>query len=167
MFVIIYPIYSIPSYYGNLNRPVELDGSLWINSFSPEDAEIINYLNKNVQGQPIVLEAQGDSYTDYDLISAYTGLPTIAGWWVHEWLWRGSADVVGSRIPDIVNIYESDDLNLTKNLLQKYHVQYVVVSKMEKQKYINLQENKFLKLGTLKFRTSNGVGALYQINKIE
>jgi len=47
--------------------------------------------------------------------SAYTGLPTIAGWWVHEWLWRGSSDVVGIIIPDIVNIYESDDIQLTKN----------------------------------------------------
>ena len=43
-------------------------------------------------------------------------------------------------------MYESKDINLTKNLLKKYHVQYVVISKMEKQKYPNLYEEKFFPL---------------------
>lgn len=162
-FVAIYPLYSIPSYYGQLDRPVELDGSKWFKDYFPEDIEIIDYLNNNVPGQPTVLEAQGDSYTDYDRVSAYTGFPTVAGWWVHEWLWRGTADVVGSRIPDIVNIYESDDIALTKSLLQKYNVSYIVVSKMEKQKYTKLKKDKFSKIATLIFQSSNGEGALYQV----
>jgi len=115
--VLIYPFYSIPSYYGKLDRTSNLDGLAWINNFYPEDREIIEYLNKNIKGQPVILEAQGDSYTNYERISANTGLPTVAGWWVHEWLWRGSADVVGKRIPDIQTIYE---LNLYDDY-QKYY----------------------------------------------
>ena len=104
-FVAIYPLFSIPSYYGQLDQAVELDGSEWLSledSF-PEDKEIIDFINLRVKGQPVILEAQGDSYTDFERISAYTGLPTVAGWWVHEWLWRGSSEVVGLRIPDIDN----------------------------------------------------------------
>lgn len=170
-FVAIYPLFSIPSYYGQLNRKVELDGTKWFeNVYSedgviPEDKEIIDFINTRIKNQPTILEAQGDSYTDFERISAFTGLPTVAGWWVHEWLWRGSADVVGQRIPDIVEMYESDDLNLTKELIQKYNVSYIVISGVEKRKYTKLKKDKFSKIGKLIFETSNNEGALYQVAK--
>ncbi len=164
LLISLYPFFSFPSYYGNLSRKVELDGESWMNDVFPQDKEIIDFLNTNIKGQPVVLEAQGDSYTDYNRISAYTGLPTVAGWWVHEWLWRGSSDVVGVKIPDIVNLYESTDLNLTESLIKKYHIKYVVVSGMEKEKYKNLYEEKFLKIGKKIFSSKNKIGALYQLN---
>jgi YYY domain-containing protein len=174
MLVAVYPFFSFPSYYTSLQKknpalgqPVvktSLDGQAWVAPLYSEDLELINYINAHITGQPVILEAQGDSYTDYDVISAYTGNPTISGWWVHEWLWRGSADVVGKRIPDITNIYESTDLSLTKSLLQKYHVKYVIVSQMEHKKYPNLDEEKFNVLGKKIFQSSNGFGALYKLN---
>ncbi len=162
-FIAIYPLFSIPSYYGQLNRPVELEGAKWLEVSFPEDKEIIDFINNNIKGQPVILEAQGDSYTDFNRISAYTGVPTIAGWWVHEWLWRGSADVVGKRIPDIVNIYESSDIELTKELVRKYHVSYIVISKMERDKYAKLSEAKIAKIAKKIFESKNHVGALYQV----
>lgn len=30
-----------------------------------------------------MLEANGDSYSDYERVSAMTGLPTVLGWYVH------------------------------------------------------------------------------------
>src|SRR3989344_1633800 len=169
--VFIYPFLAFPSYYpfekyesiGELLKDNNLDGASWLQNELPQDKEIIDYINNNIPNQPIILEAQGDSYTDFNRISAYTGNPTVAGWWVHEWLWRGSADVVGNRIPDIVSIYESDDLTLTKSLLKKYHVSYVVISKMEKEKYKNMNEKKFMEIGTKIFESSNGFGALYKV----
>lgn len=162
-FVIIYPFYSIPSYYGSLNKKPDLDGLTWLKIEYPEDKEIIDYLNRYIKDQPVILEAQGDSYTDYERISAYTGLPTVAGWLVHEWLWRGSSNVVGNRIPDVVSLYESKDIYKTKQLIEKYKIKYVIISKMEKEKYPKLYEDKFLKIGRLIFRSSNGIGAIYQI----
>jgi len=111
----------------------------------------------------VVLEAQGDSYTDYDRISAYTGNPTVAGWWVHEWLWRGSPDVVGRRIPDIEALYQSEDIQLTKQLIKKYQIKYVVISEIEHEKYPQLNEEKFNKIGIKIFESNNGLGALYQV----
>jgi len=163
-FVFLYPLFAIPSYYGNLDRPVDLDGASWLGTIYPEDKEIVDFLNRKVTGQPVILEAQGDSYTDFERISAYTGLPTVAGWLVHEWLWRGSSNVVSQRIPDIINLYESKDLELTKILLKKYNIQYVIVSKMEKEKYPQLNEEKFSRIGQLIFKSSNKKGAVYQIN---
>ncbi len=169
-FVVIYPFYAFPSYYSSLvptaNSPYkapELDGSKWLISTFPEDKELIEYINTNIKGQPVILEAQGDSYTDYERISAYTGLPTVAGWWVHEWLWRGSADVVGKRIPDILSIYEGNDPAQTLELLKKYNVKYVIIANQERTKYTNLNEEKFQSIAKKIFTTSNQRGALYEV----
>jgi len=161
----IYPYFSVPSYYGQLNRPVQLDGQVWLKDNNIEDNEIIDYLNKNERGQPVILEAQGDSYTDYERISAFTGLPTVAGWWVHEWLWRGSSDVVGNRIPEVTSLYESKDIEETKMFINKYQIKYVVIARLERQKYPNLNEEKWDKIGRLIFKSSDGFGALYQVNQ--
>ncbi len=163
-FVVLYPFYSFTSYYGKLDRTPQLDGAVWLTAQYPQDGEIVDYLNTYVKGQPNILEAQGDSYTDYERISANTGLPTVAGWWVHEWLWRGSADVVGSRIPDIVNIYESPNIQLTRQLLKRYNVRYVIISGLERKKYKNINEEKFRQIGKRIFVSSNGLGAVYQVN---
>lgn len=163
--VSLYPFFSFPSYYGGLNKVPQLDGAEWMKNSFPQDKELVDYINTKLVNQPVILEAQGDSYTDYERISAYTGSPTVAGWWVHEWLWRGSSDVVGVRIPDITNIYESEDLSQTHSLIDKYKVNYIIVSGMEKEKYKNLKEDKFGKIGTKIFTTSNGIGALYQISR--
>lgn len=162
-FVFIYPFFAFPSYYGKLDKIPQLNGTNWLEVYYPQDKEIINYLNKNITGQPVILEAQGDSYTDYERISANTGLPTVAGWLVHEWLWRGSADVVGKRIPDITTLYQSKDINLTINLIKKYQIQYVIISSMEREKYPNLNEEKFNLLGEKIFQSSNNLGAIYKI----
>ncbi len=162
--LLIYPFFSFPSYYGTLKKPVQLDGIEWLRLQYPEDYEIVNYFNSTVKGQPVILEAQGDSYTDYERVSAYTGMPTVAGWWVHEWLWRGSADVVGKRIPDVVAMYENEDAALTVQLLKKYHVEYVVVSSQERTKYPQLKEVKFSQLGKKVFESTNQRGAVYKVN---
>jgi uncharacterized membrane protein len=163
LFVAIYMFYAAPSYYGMLEKTPQLNGLTWLSVQNTDTKEVISYIEKNITGQPVLLEAQGDSYTDYNHVSAYTGLPTVAGWWVHEWLWRGSSDAVGKRIPDVVNMYESPDLELTKSLLKKYEVSYVLVSTLEREKYKELQEAKFSKLGKKIFTSSNGFGALYQL----
>jgi len=162
LLVSLYPSFAIHSYYGN--KPTTfLEGTSWLTSSFPENAEIVQFFNTQVKGQPIILEAQGDSYTDYNVISAYTGLPTVAGWWVHEWLWRGSSDAVGKIIPDIQNMYQSTDKLLTKTLLTKYGVEYVVVGPSEREKYPQLQNNKFGALGKVVFTTSSGTSYVYKI----
>ncbi len=164
-FPTIYPFFSVPSYYGSVNKKVQLDGQAWLKESYLEDNEIVDYLNKYEKDQVVILEAQGDSYTDYERISAFTGLPTVAGWWVHEWLWRGSANIIGKRIPEVVTLYESNNIDETKLLIKKYHIKYVIISRLERQKYPNLNEEKWSKIGTLIFMSSNGFGALYQVNQ--
>lgn len=163
VFVAVYMFYAAPSYYGALDKTPQLNGFSWMSAQNSDTQEIISYFEKHITGQPVILEAQGDSYTDFNHVSAYTGLPTVAGWWVHEWLWRGSADAVGKRIPDVASLYESKDIQQTKELIQKYDISFIIVSSLERQKYKELQEAKFLKLGRKVFTSTNGFGALYQL----
>ncbi len=162
-FVALYPLLAINSFYGFQNKPISLNGSSWVQTPYPEYAPIITYFNTSVKGQPHILEAQGDSYTDYNLVSAYTGLPTVAGWWVHQWLWRGGSDVVGKIIPDIQAMYTSSNIQLTRDLLRKYQVEYIVIGSNERKKYPELQQSKFEALGKVVFKTADGSGVVYQI----
>jgi uncharacterized membrane protein len=155
----LYTYFAVFSFYGDITNPKlakpSLDGTMYLSTLYPDDYKGLAYLSKNVTGQPVILEAQGDSYTDFARVSSSTGLPTVLGWLVHEWLWRGTYDVPAPRIEEVKAMYESTDVNQTKRLLQKYHVSYVFVGDMERQKYMNLTEVTFQKLGTLVFTSGN------------
>lgn len=160
--VFIYPWFAVFSYYGNLKTYQGLDGTAYLKNRLQDDYQTIQWLNNNIKKSVVVLEANGDSYTDYARISANTGNPTILGWLVHEWLWRGSYEVPAPRIDEVKQIYESKDINLTKALLKKYNVSYVYVGGLEREKFQFLFEEKFETLGDVVFFSGNS--NLYKIN---
>ena len=112
--ILSYPIFAINSFYDNLIIIKGLDGISYLKILYVGDYSLINWINKNIKGQPVILEANGDSYTDYARISANTGLPTVIGWPVHEWLWRGTYDIVSPRITDVQTLYTCMILNTVK-----------------------------------------------------
>lgn len=161
----IYPFFAINSYYGGLTTYHGLDGLSWLKREYPQDYEAIVWLRENVQEQQVILEANGESYTDYARVSSYTGLPTIIGWPVHEWLWRGSYDEAGKRIPEVQTLYESQDLAKTQDLLDKYNIYYVFIGQLEKQKYPNLESIKWESLGKKVFENSETT--IYKVRDLD
>jgi YYY domain-containing protein len=175
--VSIYPIFSVRSYFNSLRYYDGLDGLAWMKRQHPDDWSAIQWMKSNVSHvtcrvskdrvkqiithdtcsmTPVVIEADGDSYTDYARISAFTGLPTVVGWPVHEWLWRGSYDVVAPRREDVRIIYESGDIEDTKTILRKYNVRYIIAGGKEREKYPQMNTAKFEKIARLVF-TSGGM----------
>ncbi|MBL7078460.1 hypothetical protein ISS42_02285 [Candidatus Shapirobacteria bacterium] len=162
---LIYPYFSIKGYYGSL-RPSRFKGLYGLNFLKeryPGDYQTVLWIKENIKGQPTILEAVGDSYTLYDRVSAMTGLPTIEGWLVHEWLWRGGYDQPGARAAEVDSIYQGEDLQKAKKILDKYEVKYVVVGILEKEKYPNLDEERFLNWGKLVF--SSAATKLYKLEE--
>jgi hypothetical protein len=159
--VSIYPYFAIPSGYGNLNNQKDLNGIKYLQTIKPGDYKAITWINNNIKGQPVILEAQGDSYTDFARVSANTGLPTVLGWTVHEWLWRGSYDIPAARFDDIRNLYETDDTEQAKKIIDKYNIKYIYIGILENEKY-KVSEDKFKELGNLIY-TNNGT-KIYKIN---
>ena len=162
MSLLIYPFLAVGSYYNNLRTYRGLSGETWLKAIYPDLYQIVAWFEKNVKGQPAILEAPGDSYTDYDVVSSYTGLPTVSGWFVHEWLWRGSSEVPAGRGQDVEKIYTTTSTSEAKNLLAKYQVKYVIVGQFEREKYPSLSESKFSKIGKKVF--SFGVASIYYLN---
>ncbi len=162
--LMIYPYYAVKSYYGELKIYKGLAGNSWLKRDLPQQYEIISWFGQNVKDQPVILEAPGDSYTDFNVISAYTGLPTVSGWFVHEWLWRGDSSFPQARVNDITEIYTSSDIERTKRLLEKYEVEYVIIDKFAREKFPNVNEAKFPQLGTEVFKS--GASKVYMLNQI-
>ncbi|MCJ7826125.1 DUF2298 domain-containing protein [Patescibacteria group bacterium] len=170
--VSIYPIFSTRSYFGELKTYRGIYGLEWLEKEYPDDWNAIQWLREKIQkeqgspsttlgttmtGLPVIVEADGDSYTDYNHMSAFAGVPTVVGWAVHEWLWRGSYDVVAPRREDVKTIYESGDVNAVRSILNKYNVRYVLVGKLEREKFTNIREDVIAKIGSVAFQSRSTV----------
>lgn len=148
---------AVKGYYGTL-KPSNykgLDGLQFMRSKHPEDYAVIKWLNANVKGQPAILEAHGDSYSSYCRISAATGLPTVQGWFVHEWLWRNDANEPKNRGMEVQEVYESPDIERTRYIIEKFDVRYIIIGGLEREKFGELKENKLLSLGEVVFEMGN------------
>lgn len=162
-FILSYPYFAVTSYFGNLKTYKGLDGLTYLKTLYPNDYEAILWIQKNISGQPVLIEAQGDSYTDYERISANTGLPTPLGWTVHEWLWRGNYSFPQSRLDDIKTLFEGT-IQQTIPLIRKYKISYVILGDQERTKYPGINEGKFTLLGTIVFK--KGDTKIYKLNAL-
>ena len=145
------------SWFGNVLRPenrVSTDASVFVSESFLSDFEAISWLNTHVSGTPTILEAPGDSYSDYERVSVATGLPTVAGWYVHEWLWRSDTVELNQRLADIETIYTSTDAAAVKALIEKYNIAYIYIGRLEREKYPSLNDTLLQSIGETVY--SNG-----------
>jgi YYY domain-containing protein len=134
----VYPILGNISRAGGFAHAPVLDGTAYLAASQPGDAEAIAWLNENVPGAPLILEAPGtggSSYVYEGRVAALTGLPTLLGWGGHESQWRGSYTVQAAREPDIQMIYNTPSREVSEELLSRYGVRYVYVGPLERSKY--------------------------------
>ena len=160
---------SVYAWFGKVWEPSEYKGlnaiSFLSNDFT-EDVAGIKWLKKNVKGSPVVLEANGDSYSGYERVSAMTGLPTVLGWYVHEWLWRDDTADLNEKSADIESIYTSSDEEYVKELLEEYDVSYIFVGSKEREKYgETLNEDVLKSLGEVVFQDEVYSTYILKVNK--
>ncbi|MGD1994155.1 MAG: DUF2298 domain-containing protein [Anaerolineae bacterium] len=132
---LIYLPLAIPARMKEHGAPPTLDGAAHLYRSEPADFAAIAWLNENVEGTPVVLEAPGGSYNYEGRVSAFTGLPTVLGWAGHELQWRGSYEEQGRREPDIERLYASTNLPEMLVLLDRYDIRYVYVGPTERHRY--------------------------------
>ena len=100
------------------------------------DWEAIRWLQDNVEGSPVVLEAHMEQYRWGGRIANYTGLPTIIGWPWHQTQQRFDYHyMIEARAGDVHLAYQTTDIGKTVNLMQDYDVSYVVVGDLERLNY--------------------------------
>jgi uncharacterized membrane protein len=121
---------------GGFTNAQRMDGLVHVQVHHPDEYEAIRWLNDNVSGTPVILEAVGEAYVgDYARISSRTGLPTVLGWPGHERTWRGSDEPINGRQEDVALAYTTTSPREAKAILEKYDVEYVYVGHLEEEAY--------------------------------
>ena len=100
------------------------------------DYDALRWLQDNIAGTPVILEAHTVEYNWGNRVTVYTGLPAIVGWNWHQRQQRSAqSDEVWARVNDVDTLYNTVDLNLTRELLSKYDVRLIIVGELERAYY--------------------------------
>ena len=160
---------SVDSWFGQVLDPSQykgLNATAFLETDFVEDAGAIRWLKENIQDSPVVLEANGDSYSNYERVSAMTGLPTVMGWYVHEWLWRNDVADLNEKSAEIETIYTSTDTQRVQELIKKYDISYIFVGSCEREKYgENLNNAGLESLGEIVYQDPNYETYIVKIEK--
>ncbi len=106
-----------------------------------QDYQAIRWLQDNVQGSPVILEAApaGVQYTWLSRMTIYTGLPGVVGWQWHQQQQRLQfSQQVIDRGLEVDTFYNTLDRELARSFLRKYDVRYIIVGQLERGKYTPL-----------------------------
>ena len=134
---LIYPILGGYSRVHGFQGEPNLNGEMNLAIHNDDDWAAITWLRHQTKETPIsaILEAPGKSYNYEGRISAFTGIPTLLGWALHEGQWRGNYDEQSKREPDIMTIFRTHDAQEALDLLTKWQVDYVIVG-LPEQRYV-------------------------------
>ncbi len=161
----VYPVIAIEQAFTGSGTFFGVDHGLdwWRNKF-PNDFAAYEYLKGVRDSLPQaerlknIVEGEGESYTDVSRFSVFLGWPTIVGWPVHEWTWRGSYDVVGKRREEVRDLYVGTDVQRSRELLQRYKIDYIILGAVERDRYGKaIQEQKLRSLGKVVFEQGGTV----------
>ena len=98
-----------------------------------QDYRAIQWMQENVEGSPVILEAQAYEYYWGNRYTVYTGLPAVVGWNYHQRQQRAILrnNAVQERVDEVNAFYMSMEPEFIEEYLQKYRVGYVIVGQQE------------------------------------
>ena len=126
----------------------------------PQEKDAIKWLNTNIKGNHVILEAPGSAYYYTGRISSYTGLSSLLGWGNHEVIWRKNPSLIEKRYKDISLLWETNDTEILKTLILQYKIEYVYVGFLENMYYKNTY--KWSSVGKIIY--SHNAITIYKIN---
>jgi len=102
-----------------------------------QDYRAIQWMQDNVEGSPVILEAQAYEYYWGNRYTIYTGLPGVVGWNYHQRQQRAvtGSDKVQARVDEVNAFFTSLDEDFITSFLEKYRVQYIIVGQQERAFY--------------------------------
>lgn len=157
---LVYPLTATMNRTNAFGNARTLDGYAFLKGNRPGEYQAIQWLTENVEGRPVIMEAFGDSFTEFARVSAYTGLPTVLGWAGHENQWRGSYAPQGTRREDVETAYNTTNMEQALAILDKYDVKLVYIGPLERGHYSQEGLEKFEQFMDVAFE--NGEITIYQ-----
>jgi YYY domain-containing protein len=105
-----------------------------------QDYLAIRWLQDNVQGSPVIVEANCSEYRWCTRMTIYTGLPGVVGWNFHQRQQRAFLSTqVQTRVDEIGAFYTTPDIQAARDFLKKYDVKYIIVGQLERNVYPRLE----------------------------
>lgn len=110
-----------------------------------QDYNAIRWMQDNVSGSPVIVEANSVEYHWGTRYTIYTGLPGVVGWNWHQRQQRNATphDWVFERVDAVHEFYRTQDIPWTQAFLEKYEVRYIILGQLEKAKYAGPGLEKF------------------------
>ncbi len=154
--MLLYPLGMSLERTGGFSGPCTLDGLAFVARDNPEEYAAIQWLNQNVSGNPVIVEAVRGSFAyEHARVSSRTGLPAVMGWTGHEGQWHGLYDEIGQREQDVKTLYGGSVAD-ARRIIEKYNITYVYVGYLERNEFGNGVE-KFERFMDVVFRMGNTV----------
>jgi len=101
-----------------------------------QDYNAIRWMQDNIQGSPVIVEANCTEYRWCTRFTIYTGLPGVVGWNWHQRQQRGIfAPQVQERVNEVGAFYTTLDEMQALSFIKKYDVKYIVVGQLERNIY--------------------------------
>ncbi|MGH2581750.1 MAG: DUF2298 domain-containing protein, partial [Anaerolineales bacterium] len=117
-----------------------------------QDYEAIRWMQENIEGSPVIVEAHTGEYRWGSRFSIYTGLPSVIGWNWHQRqqrefvpgndVWARVYEVGGNQ-NEIPGFYFDTDLSRVTVFLRQYQVKYIIVGQLERAYYPGAGLDKF------------------------
>jgi len=146
-------LYPVGATYGKVRDrwdatlPSGLDGTMYMTTAHYQDngrdlplindLRAITWLQENIEGSPVIVEANTPLYRWGGRVSIYTGLPSVIGWDWHQKQQRAAVDgiVVDWRLQDLRDLYSTLDQELALRILERYDVGLIYVGDLERAYY--------------------------------
>ncbi len=115
--------YMLNSTYSDKDNEIDLS----------QDYEAIRWMQDNVTGSPVIVEANTPEYRWGNRFTIYTGLPGVVGWNWHQRQQRAvvPSEWVTERVDEISGFYTTLDRQETVDFLKKFSVSYIIVGQLE------------------------------------
>lgn len=129
------------------NTPHTLDGTAFMDYSTyfengvdmdlSQDYRAIKWMQDNVQGSPVIIEANIPEYRWGSRYSIYTGLPGVVGWNWHQRQQRAisGTNQVFDRVAQVGEFYQTTDSQIAENFLERYDIAYIIVGQLERVTY--------------------------------
>ena len=99
-----------------------------------QDYRAIQWMQRNVKGSPVIVEANTPEYRWGTRFTIYTGLPGVVGWNWHQRQQRAVTpdSWVFDRVDAIGAFYNADNRAEVEKFIQRYSVKYIIVGQLER-----------------------------------
>ena len=127
--------------------PHSLDGMMFMKSSRysdfdkdmdlSQDYRAIRWMQDNIEGSPVIVEANIPEYRWGSRFTIYTGLPGVVGWNWHQRQQRAvvNSDWVQQRVDQVGQFYSTLNQEEVKDFLRRYNIRYIIVGQLERAAY--------------------------------